>query len=343
MTRRNALTLGLTGLVSATAWARQTEKTPKNKRILASDGQMYQLGATEQVSAPGTSVLGVAPKGRYLLSVYDKRATPAPRRKGAYIPPLRILSLWDTKLRRAKTLWRYQETAESQIYTPHLRAWLSPTVALLEYDYATHATESVMLVVNCGTGTVSTVPLLSGYQTLHVNINPTQPSVFVCRVSEAESEQKKEILLIGASGLMKQRVISGGVSLIGWSRDGKRFYASRSEKTQSGDGYRERWFTLDSNLQETPLQNAPNDIAVFAAREPEPELSLQCIERTATLTVDSVKESLSSLWLSTSEEGAEIRVAAEIDADSGILMPDLSAVAYQYQRALYVTPLTKLE
>lgn len=342
MTRRSALSLGAVGLLSATARANQAE--PRTRRTLNLEGQTYLVGAAEQAAQADTQGLWAAPGGRYLLSVCHKRdggspyfieAPPEGRRPTQH----KSLSLWDNRLQQARTLWRYAETENARVLALRFHRWITPVVALIEYWDSSPGNlpyTSKLLVVNCGSGQVQEICPFPG-RLMDVRLgHPTLSPFAVMVISDvSEGDSQVRLTVVGPSGVEAQRNISRPFSQVGWSEDGQRFYFSRFDTSE----LKPYWFALDRNLREFPMKEMWKDLADF--REQKISLPMQCVERAATLTVASSKETLVSLWLAAGKEHP-VRVAAEIDPGSAVLLPDLSGVAYKHRGALYVAPLTKL-
>jgi hypothetical protein len=343
MAPRGILALGALALFSTMSLARQAGQVPPELRAVVAGERAYLLGPAEQAAGPGVSWTQAAPKGRYILCERRKYPVLLPE-PGVSLPPAELsLVLWDTKTRKASTPWRFTETEEQRVYT-HLAKWLTPTVALVAQEGAivdekgNLTTKSSLLIVNCGTGATQVMPLMLSMGGPAVYVNPVQPLVIVHGSNQFGTMLAQVILLRTSGQQVAQKVLSPGGMPAGWSTDGKRFYLRGfDDKTNQTV-----WRAVDLNLNVTTLSEAPKDIYKEEKTTPE-SLPIRAVEQSATLTTGSRSEKLPSLWLESAEKVPAVRVAAEIDPVSGILLSDLSAVAYRHQSALYVKPLIALE
>jgi hypothetical protein len=344
MASRGILTLGALALLSTMGLARQAGQVPANLRAAVAGERAYLLGPAEQAAGPGVTWAQAAPKGRYILC--ERRKLPVVLPDPDITPPPAEVSLilWDTKTRKASTPWRFSETQEQRVGT-YLGKWLSPTVALVAQTQTgvdaqgNRLVKSSLLIVNCGAGTIQTIPVLSpSTEPVGVYTNPVQPLIIITCYSQFGQVVGELILLRTSGQKVAQKAFSPFGMPEGWSTDGKRFYLSSSDKKAN----QQTWRAVDLNLNVTPLSEAPKDIYREEKTTPE-SLPIRAVEQGATLTVGSRSEKLPSLWLESAERVPAVRVAAELDPASGLLLPDLSAVAYRYQSALYVKPLISLE
>lgn len=341
MACRTLLAICLLTFLGTAGSARQSEASPGKWRGLLVGERAYLLGDADQAVGPGARMLGVAPKGRYILSERRKPTEAVSTSGQPSLPTEVTLNLWDTKTRKASVLWRFQETAERQISNLRLLSWLSPNTALVELGEVHIGADRklyikpTLLVVYCGIHSTQAMPLLPLLGTAGIYRNPTQPLTLLHRLSSF-GPILIELVLIDTSGKQKSILSRGDAE--GWSADGARFYLSRyDEKSENNKS----WSAVDLNLNVTPLDKEPEDITPKSEPANVTSLPLKAVEQNATLTVKTTSEKLPSLWL-LGETGAELRVAAEIDEATSVLLPDLSAVAYRHQNALYVAPLTSI-
>lgn len=334
MTRRGILTLSALALLSAVGLAKQAGQTPSGLRSVVAGEWAYLLGPAEQAVGPGVRWVMSAPGGRYLLC--ERRKLPTVLVPGVTMPPTEVsLTAWDTKTRKSSTLWRFTESEELRVSTsPH--AWFGGTsTALLTID---EGEKRSLALLNLGAGTLQRLPMANGFFSGIVE-HPDLPLLAFTTVEiNAEGMGSPRITLIRSSGAIIATVpLIGGKSPQGWSQDGKRLYLTVVERVPNQKP-RLAWYGMDLTGKETRLEKEPTDIA----RQEPKQLPLKIVEQSATLTTGTSTEKLPSLWLGDQQKPGA-RITAEVDPRSSVLLPDLSAVAYQYQSALYVVPLITLD
>ncbi|MGC4044520.1 MAG: hypothetical protein QM758_12065 [Armatimonas sp.] len=337
-TPKGILTLGALALLCTVGLARQAGQGTGSLHAVVAGERAYILGPAEQVVGPGVRWVSPAPGGRYLLCERRKIAgLPVP---GGPPPAAEVtLVSWDTKTRKSSTLYRYTE-ANNISFSTNMHGWFGgSSVALVYMDEGGRQSP---VLVNLGAGTLQQMPGISPEKiggVANTIVHPNLP-LFGLVTTDITPERTLSLKLtvVRSSGAVVFSVpLTPGRNPNAWSQDGKRLYLTGVERVPNQKP-RLAWYAMDLTGNETRLEKEPAD---KAADEPK-ELPIKATERPATLTVEATSEKLPSLWLGNGQK-PEARITAEVDHNSGALLPDLSAVTYQYQSALYVVPLTALD
>jgi hypothetical protein len=150
-----------------------------------------------------------------------------------------------------------------------------------------------------------------------------------------------------------QTAFGDGTNVRGISADGKRLYLLSSYTKVLGEKFiaGKKWIALDlAQGIATPLAEAPKDLLIDTERGPRPpEQALRLLPDSVALTGESgFTTDTNALWLAATQPSqdqsiAQALVAAEFEPGSGQLLPDLSAVLYKHDEALYAAPIKKLD
>ena len=344
MTLRFPLLAACLTLASLGGLARTSDAPLPGLRAVVAGETAYLLGDAEQVAGPGVTWASAAPGGRYLLCERRRPLSSNPLIEPQTAPVEDSLILWDTKTRKSSTLLRLNERPDlNASYT--LFTWLGDSTALVRESQTNQGDDGkpmerqTMLMVNVrgGIQRVSLSPLtIPTFPIVH----PRMPLVTI-----------QEVTPFGNVGLSLSIVRGGVVSrisfprpsldAIGWSEDGGRLYLRSDTFDDKREPKRQTsWFALDRAGRLLDLPQKPEDLA----KEPVvATLPLRVGPLSSKLTTDKTTEPIKTLWLVAADGSSKLRVAADVDTQLAFVLPDLSAVAYRQNGALFAAPLTALD
>ena len=343
MTLRFPLLAACLTLASLGGLARTSDAPLPGLRAVVSGETAYLLGDAEQVAGPGVTWADAAPGGRYLLCERRRPLSNAPTVDPENVPVEDALVLWDTKTRKASSLLRLNERPDLDSRLNFL-GWSGDSTALVQ-EFQTSRTDDGKLVEQSATllvnarGGIQRIPVTPTFIPL-TYVHPKLPIIAIQDVSPFGNVAL--VLNIVRGGVVSKVSISQpGLDTAGWSEDGSRLYlrsyaydVKREPKRQT------MWHALDRAGVLADLPKMPDDLATITERAP---LPLTVGPLSSKLTTDKTTEPTKTLWLSTKDGTSKLRVAADIETQIAVILPDLSAVAYRQNGALFAAPLTALD
>lgn len=337
MTLRFPLLAACLTLASLGGLARTSDAPLPGLRAVVAGETAYLLGDAEQVAGPGVTWASAAPGGRYLLCERRRPLVNSPTIESDSVLSEVSLIAWDAKTRKASTLWKRAETLETHFHFNAMDWFPAGGAAILYLD---DGETSGLVFVSPGTGTIRKVQ-----GSAVASVHPKLPLVAVMPLSAGDPRR----MVLRSDGNVAGNIEEpAGPHTTGWSADGKRMYFGRFRRGDDGLFLRDAlkkplfdWIAVEiSSGKSEPRAEKPDDL-VEAAETPKPALALSA--ESSKLTTDKTTEPTKTLWLSTKEGKSKIRVAADVDAGVSELLPDLSAVAYRQNGALFAAPLTALD
>ncbi|WP_395094172.1 hypothetical protein [Armatimonas sp.] len=368
MNRRHffwTLGLGAAALAARVTLARR-QSGSRPPRVVTTKTNAYLIGKIEPVLTGKIREVAPAPGGRYALITQDLRPEPTDDVKEPFGEEK--LWLYDALRRTTKLLHRVQDNATTQTrhtireimwfpearkavfqemsvrMLPEGKMELSLNLGLVDVERPTvrwlaspfKQANSVFL-----TQAIPGTPLLIFHE-LSATYEPTHQFCFLSPEGNFSS-----VITVGEKG----SVVPTGLSANG--KDVVFYELIRSPREGETKLQREeRWHSVRLlSTQVTPLKEKPGDMIAFNKLAPK-VLPLTLHRSAAKLTSDSGRNaSANPIWLEATEPGLEKKFArALVTANSddsfsrrSQLLPDLSAVLFTHDDALYAAPIVSLD
>jgi hypothetical protein len=361
MNRRIFLsTLGIAAL-AATATLAHKQTTPRISRIVTTKDSAYLIGKIEPVLTGEISEVALASQGRYALIVQDVRPEPTEQVRQPFGE--QKLWLYDALRRTTKLVHRVQDEPENGTHKSILQlSWFPGTKRALIVSVGERTLPDGKADVKSQFGIYdvdrAAVRWLSGFPA--TLITPQQInglSGFLLTGALEGGSKTRLMAVLQADGNLSPVVkleTSGFASVRGLSLDKTKLFlrvvTMEKQPERQALLQREKWVALEIGQGlVTPLAQAPPKEEMIArSSEPsEPKRALALANDAAKLTGAAGRSATTNaLWLEASEPRGDKKFARGLvtaEAESNYLLPDLSAVLYTHDGALYAAPLAFLD
>ena len=364
MNRRHfflTLGLGATALAATATLARKQSSGSRPPRIVTTKTNAYLIGKIEPVLTGKIREVKPAPGGRYALITQDLRPEPT---DGVKLPfGEQKLWLYDALRRTTKLIHRVQDDPTKESYKSLFKIyWFPGTKRALvvqadfrEIDAKTPDNKSQLGIYDVDRGTIR---WLSGFPVSFISTREITGLSGILLSGEAEGITPKIRLnsVLQADGTLSpiaRRVAPEGMSSVrGVSLDKKRLFLCTTafEKVEERYIRQEKWEVIEiASGAVTPLKGAPTAEEMIAnTLEPQSkplDLTLKSDAARVTGLVGRSADTM-ALWLEATEPGPEkkfVRGLVTAEGSSAHLLPDLSAVLYTHDDALYAAPIVSLD
>ncbi len=364
MNRRHfflTLGLGATALAATATLARKQSSGSRPPRIVTTKTNAYLIGKIEPVLTGKIREVKPAPGGRYALITQDLRPEPT---DGVKLPfGEQKLWLYDALRRTTKLIHRVEDDPAKATYrniSP--LSWFPGTkrALIVQWDMQHLLSDNPDIKSQFGIYDVDrgTIRWLTGLPTALLRMREmTGLSGFLLSGSTKETPKTQLYTVLQADGsyspLAKQVFLEGifAVHGISISPDAKRLFLRTTtfEKVEERRVRKDTWVTIEiAQGTVTPLSEAPKDkdMITYVVEKPAPKLALTLSADAAKLTGQAGRSAnTNALWLEAREPGLEkkfVRGLVTAEAQSDYLLPDLSAVLFTHDDALYAAPIVSL-
>ncbi len=353
--RQLLLTLGLGALATTATLARRQSDT-RPPRIITTKDSTYLIGKIEPVLPGKIREIAPASKGRYVLAIQDLRPEPTDDMRQPFGEEK--LWLYDSLRRTARLVERLQDDSVTQIHRGFTQLlWFAGTKRALVVRGEGRLTEAApeakgqLGIFEVERGTIR---WLSGLPTQPVLAQEVTGLEGILLTWEREGVAKPNLYSVlepdgSASPIGKLPYERFSPQVQGISTDGKRLFL-RTFKVQDQGIRADAWTALElSTGILTLLKEAPKDLLVLRpdTKPQKPALMLQNDPSRLTGAAGRSADTR-ALWLeatdpATPKKFTRALVAAEASPGEAHLLPDLSAVLYTHDDALYAAPIATLD
>ncbi|WP_395139550.1 hypothetical protein, partial [Armatimonas sp.] len=363
MNRRHfflTLGLGAAALAATATLARKQSSGSRPPRIITTKTNAYLIGKIEPVLTGKIREVAPAPGGRYALITQDLRPEPTDDVKEPFGE--QKLWLYDAFRRTSKLIHRVEDDPAKETYrTISQLSWFPGTKRALivqwEMKHLLSDNPDIKSQFGIYDADRGTIRWLTGLPpTLLMVREMTGLSGFLLSGSTKETPKTQLYSVLQADGsyspLAKRVFLEGIFSVRGISTDGKHLFLRTMtfEKVEERRVRKDTWETIEiAQGTVTPLSEAPKDkdMIAYVVEKPAPKLALTLSADPAKLTGQAGRSAnTNALWLEASEPGPEkkfVRGLVTAEAQSDYLLPDLSAVLFTHDDALYAAPIVSLD
>jgi hypothetical protein len=295
---------------------------------VATRDRIYLLGKPEQIASPFVEWATPAPGGRYLLCGCRKKL-PGIVPDEEEIPSEIRFVLWDTKTWKYSTLFRTVETIKRRVRIGVV-CWFdnNAAIVLLSENKSLDENPKSLFFVHCGSGTVRQISTFEDNGFMVSSLSSSGSKAILYDVSSPF----QTLWHVTDTGQVTPLKLKWPARHVVWSRDERRFYVMHHLKSI--------WALMGPDQPWKEFDQPPFEDFAETSKPLVPPLKISA--RETTLTTEASKEKTTSLWL-IGEDALGIRVTAETTFPAGIVLPDLSAIAYRDREMYCIAPLVSLD